>query len=312
MTKTKKSGGKKDGGSSKQLPWRKVLWRKNESQFFLDNYVSDSFFANLRVNQCLNQYSMRGMYQIVSHLLQYLFTIILFGLTWWNFYTDDREGLSEQAHEVVNDKGIFGIILNSGRMLVPVMVVSFARRDPTLSELLRPRSILCICGWLWFLAPISRTLTKSWSEDTIYTFVCLLAFFHLITADLTLKLVGPEKSFVFNSAFLLAVLLASRLSGAGALAIQLVAVELFAVFPAVRRVLFTNLPTIYFFVLTPVMFVAVMYHLASDELFCLRFLLAMVVAVIAVPCTLLLLASQRFKLAIQGPWDIPKTHINLN
>ena len=172
--------------------------------------------------------------------------------------------------------------------------------------------LLCICGWLWFLAPISRTLTKSWSEDTIYTMVCLLAFFHLITADLTLKRVGPEKSFVFNSAFFLAVLLASRLSAAGALAIQLVAVELFAVFPAVRRVLFTNLPSIYFYALTPTMFAAVLYQLTSYELFFLRFLLTTLVAIIAVPCPLLLLASQRFKLAIQGPWDIPKTHIHLN
>ena len=133
---------KKINSGESDPPWRKVLWRKNNSAFFPDNYVSDSFFANLRVNQCLNQYSWQGMYTVVCHLLQYLFTVIWFGLTWWDLYTDDSNRSKDDGDDVIDadGRGILGVIWNSGRLLVPVIVVPFARKDPTLSELLRPRS----------------------------------------------------------------------------------------------------------------------------------------------------------------------------
>ncbi|CAN0079611.1 unnamed protein product [Pylaiella littoralis] len=159
---------------------------------------------------------------------------------------------------------------------------------------------------LRIMAPVLRTLTVSYSDDTIYALAVTLSFLHLAFHDYSYANTASghfQGTLSLNAAIFAAVLLASRLeSNEKVFGLVLFALELFAFFPLARREVKRHslllhasvtsamvLPTgLLLFLRHPTLFTA---YLGT-------------VVLVTVACPLWLLRVQRYKLRIEGPWDI--------
>ncbi|CAM9748301.1 unnamed protein product [Hapterophycus canaliculatus] len=176
---------------------------------------------------------------------------------------------------------------------------------------------------LRIMAPVLRTLTVSYSDDTIYALTVTLSFLHLAFHDYSYANtasghfqarylwrdeglrggIGTAGTLSLNAAIFAAVLLASRLeSNEKVFGLVLFALELFAFLPLARREVKRHslllhasvtsamvLPTgLLLFLRHPTLFTA---YLST-------------VVLVTVACPLWLLRVQRYKLRIEGPWDI--------
>eukprot|EP00904_Undaria_pinnatifida_P005674 jgi/Undpi1/2236/HiC_scaffold_12.g05622.m1 len=159
---------------------------------------------------------------------------------------------------------------------------------------------------LRIMAPVLRTLTVSYSDDTIYALAVTLSFLHLAFHDYSYANTASglfQGTLSLNAAIFAAVLLASRLeSNEKVFGLVLFALELFAFFPLARREVKKHslllhasvtsamvLPTgLLLFLRHPTLFTA---YVAT-------------VILVTVACPLWLLRVQQYKLRIEGPWDI--------
>ncbi|CAM9132215.1 unnamed protein product [Scytosiphon promiscuus] len=159
---------------------------------------------------------------------------------------------------------------------------------------------------LRIMAPVLRTLTVSYSDDTIYALAVTLSFLHLAFHDYSYANTASghfQGTLSLNAAIFAAVLLASRLeSNEKVFGLVLFALELFAFLPLARREVKRHslllhasvtsamvLPTgLLLFLRHPTLFTA---YLST-------------VVLVTVACPLWLLRVQRYKLRIEGPWDI--------
>ncbi|CAM9921966.1 unnamed protein product, partial [Phaeothamnion confervicola] len=156
------------------------------------------------------------------------------------------------------------------------------------------------------MAPVLRTLTVSYSDDTIYALAITLSALHLAFHDYSYaNSASPHfrGTLSLNAAMFATVLLASRLeSNESVFALVLFAIELFAFFPLARhRVRQRSLRA--HLVGTAIMVTAAggLLLLRDATLFTV---FAGTVAFVSFACPLWLVSIQRHKWSIQGPWDI--------
>eukprot|EP00752_Nemacystus_decipiens_P007826 g6991.t1 len=160
---------------------------------------------------------------------------------------------------------------------------------------------------LRIMAPVLRTLTVSYSDDTIYALAVTLSFLHLAFHDYSYANTTASGHFQgtlsLNAAIFAAVLLASRLeSNEKVFGLVLFALELFAFFPLARREVKRHSLLLHASVTSAVVLpTGLLLFLRHPTLFTAY---VGTVVLITVACPLWLLRVQRYKLRIEGPWDI--------
>ncbi|CAM9255245.1 unnamed protein product [Ectocarpus fasciculatus] len=167
---------------------------------------------------------------------------------------------------------------------------------------------------LRIMAPVLRTLTVSYSDDTIYALAVTLGFLHLAFHDYSYANTSSSGHFQaralqrmgtlsLNAAIFAAVLLASRLeSNEKVFGLVLFALELFAFFPLARREVKRHSLLLHASVTSAMVLpTGLLLYLRHPTLFTAYL---GTVVLVTVACPLWLLRVQRYKLRIEGPWDI--------
>jgi phosphatidylinositol glycan class C protein len=157
------------------------------------------------------------------------------------------------------------------------------------------------------VSPVIRSLTLSYSNDTIWAWSLTLFATHIITQDysfLSGRSEQPSSSAALslNAAVFATVLLVSRLeSSAHAFAILCLAFELFGLSPIVRRDLKASSPDMH------IALTVLLYVMAASLLFplstpiAITYLVGLPFIVFGSPAWLILI--QKYKSEIIGPWD---------
>eukprot|EP00753_Platysulcus_tardus_P001196 PLAT1115.2.p1 GENE.PLAT1115.2~~PLAT1115.2.p1 ORF type:complete len:168 (-),score=59.48 PLAT1115.2:119-622(-) len=157
-------------------------------------------------------------------------------------------------------------------------------------------------------SPVLRTLTSSFSDDTIWALSITLGFVHLFFSDYGFlnrarRSAHSGNSLALNAAIFASVLLVSRLpSNELVFACMALAVELFALLPLVAHAIHMASWTAHLlFTYSFATAVAVALGAVSAVLLA-AFLAAL--AFVNVLCPLWLLWSQKFKAVLSAQWDI--------
>lgn len=170
-------------------------------------------------------------------------------------------------------------------------------------------TIYLLAGTLVVLAPVMRTLTESYSDDTVAFLVMLLFSVHVVFHEYRMRpmFTGAGSMLSLNAGIFASVLLASRMSsdvyvfeilGLGAL--------LLVCFPALRQFLMREserlntvlagiMVLVAFILLLPLSTTVATVYIGS-------------VGFIGFVCPFGLILVQRYKLKINGPWDIASIH----
>lgn len=204
-----------------------------------------------------------------------------------------------------------------------------------LAACMYPRKMLCpvtlfsSLGWLSLCAaslrvisPVLRTLTVSFSDDTIYALALTFSGLHLVFHDYASQaaapptdveteddmLVSPDQfhgTFALNAALFAAVLLASRLdSNELVFAFVLLAIELFAFFPLARHLAWRRSTALHLLLTLGLVGIATAALAAAPERRALLVLYVVVVGFVSLVCPLWLQYIHKWKFVIQGPWDV--------
>ncbi|XP_030853646.1 phosphatidylinositol N-acetylglucosaminyltransferase subunit C [Strongylocentrotus purpuratus] len=271
--------------------WAKILYRE---QGVPDNYVDDSFLDELKKNLHTRTYE------------------------YWN---------------VVYETGVVTQQLSSVCMFVVAYIFMFTGR-------LSPSSLLCVSGWLtlcgypvfrWLersddkvkvqrsalddlrsscifltfsfgMSPILKTLTDSISTDTIYAMTVFMLLGNLIFYDYGTTKVVASQHLSLNASIFASVCLASRLpTTLHAFATVILAMQLFALWPTLRKRLKKEVPWTH----------SIMTWVSAGVAFIALYSVTVVPAIafglahlfITYICPLWLIRLQPYKNNIHGPWD---------
>jgi len=282
-------------GSSKKvttLPrWRKILYEK---QPYEDNYTDETFLNALVKNANFSSYSFTEVIQGSTLVTQQISTVALFVILF--LYTLN--------HAISISSLIWlQIITFSIGFTIRILTDPLFNVESFFTAL---RTLVLLFGSLFSLSPVLRTLTNSFSDDTITSCTSLLLVVHLFFHDYG-YVNGDSEKFTapvsLNGVMFASVLLGSRLpSNMHAFVLISIAIEMFALFPIMRHylkkysVMCHNSLTAFMALLTFILFfpisttVAVLYGLSM--LF------------ISIGCPFwLVFKIQKYKNEINGPWD---------
>lgn len=160
--------------------------------------------------------------------------------------------------------------------------------------------VLLVYGSVLSLAPVMRLLTDSFSDDTIWALVALLLALHLVF--FAYGAAADTNPMSLNAAIFASVLLGSRLaSTAHVFGLISVAIQLFALFPLLRRNLRVYSPSAY--VALVWLLNIVVLTLAARVSTLLGALFAAALVAITFLSPMWLMSIQRYKNEINGPWD---------
>eukprot|EP00747_Dinoflagellata_sp_TGD_P021731 gnl/TRDRNA2_/TRDRNA2_128668_c0_seq1.p1 gnl/TRDRNA2_/TRDRNA2_128668_c0~~gnl/TRDRNA2_/TRDRNA2_128668_c0_seq1.p1 ORF type:complete len:355 (+),score=53.91 gnl/TRDRNA2_/TRDRNA2_128668_c0_seq1:91-1155(+) len=280
--------------SARKPPWQKVLYLR---QPYEDSYVDGTFLDSLVLNANLQRYEYLAMCQGAMTVVQQLCLVCIFVCVWSRV----KDGLwSHRALLAVDffaPSALYGLaLICHGRGL--------KRKRDLMCDAWR---VVCAVAPLWVMSPMLRTLTGSWSDDTIVAMTFGLLTVHIALYDYGLGRGGgaptlPGGAVALNAAMLAATILASRLGTADQVfAFMSFAMEIFAFLPLPSLWLRACAPRLHTLALTPVV------ALTAAGLLGRRRPVAVLFAVLVSVGFLgpaLLLWAQRYKAYIQGPWDV--------
>jgi len=168
---------------------------------------------------------------------------------------------------------------------------------------------------LMALSPVLRTLSAATSSDSIWALSAALFALNALLADYTPVRLGGQVQerltsvLSMNAAVSSSVVLASRLSDdLSVFALTLFAVQLFALFPILRRRLQATSPVLQAAI--TLMLSSASIHLTAQLSSSLSFIFAAVLAFVVVVAPGVLVWAQRFKNEIRGPWDVAVPKVN--
>jgi phosphatidylinositol glycan class C protein len=147
-----------------EVQWERVLWKQ---QPFEDNFVPDSFLDSLVVNAKVSSYALQELVIDSVAISQQLAALVLLILV---FTALLDKTLSLQLLLVID-----GILLFAG-----LAICSWLDSAAFFKTLGRAVLLSCI---LAMFSPILKTLTSSYSADTIWALTFLFCFLHLMTHD---------------------------------------------------------------------------------------------------------------------------------
>lgn len=279
------------------MPWRKVLY---DRQPYEDNYVDASFLDSLILNANVQRYEYASMCLQASAVAQQISIVVCFLC------------VSSRAQ-----RGVWGCdellrldatLLAAGYALrvacrrMEACGTAAAAADVAANAARDIWRGVLMAAPLWVLAPTLRTLTRSWSDDTIVSLTIGLLMVHTLLHDYggTSRMAGGAGA--LNAAMLAATIAASRLeSDDEVFAFIALAIELFAFLPWLSWQLRRAAPRAHAILLTPLLAASAVALLGLGWT-AVAFLAVLTVVGLLAPAVLLWL--QRYKFEIQGPWDI--------
>lgn len=296
--------------------WRKILYEK---QAYPDNYVDVSFLELLLLNAKPVSYSyweaVSGSLLVTQRLLLVALFVCAFLLT-----LDERMSVNVL------------IVVNAGLLIAGYAVFLGLGPSPPrtgaggeesgegdepqraqegwgVRDALRnnARTLAIVYITLLIVSPVLKTLTDSFSNDTIWALSSLFMVLHLLSADYAgsggdLPSV-QHAPFSFNAAIFASVLLVSRLASAiQVFALITFAIELFALAPLLIHRLHTRArPTSLALMLVQATAVIALFVLAYSVFLGVAFGALLLFVTFIAPGGLLLI--RRYKNTINGPWD---------
>ncbi|KAI0936332.1 hypothetical protein AcV5_004499 [Taiwanofungus camphoratus] len=290
-------------GEAWEAEWERLLWK---SKLYPDNYVPQSFLSSLSRNSNFKAYTYWYLVIASCAISQHLATIFTF--------------LAIFVH--LNERRLDPRILvwaSVGGFVVGFLVWELLDCQSTISRNVNSnraktvKSSILVFLALMSLSPVLRTLTAATSSDSIWALSASLFTLNALLADYTaLKHGGHHRERLssvlsMNAAISSSVVLASRLSDdLSVFAVMLFSVQLFALFPMLRRRLQNSYIILRIF-LTLVLCGSSLFLTASLSRTATCLFLASFAFVTFIAPGILVWA-QRFKNEIRGTWDpaVPK------
>jgi phosphatidylinositol glycan class C protein len=275
-------------------PWRKIL---HEAQPYEDDYVDHTFLEELVKNANVQARSFAYFAGNSVAVTQQVSAMVIFHTVFMEMLWGS---LSYQALTGIN------VLLLSLELMVRRTLDPSA---PDLFSTIRARMVLI--ALLWVLSPVLLSLTKSYSDDTIWAQAIALSILHLFFHDYYFinfpvthaKFNAPV---ALNAALFASVLHASRLEDyQSVFALMLFAIVLFAFFPISCHFIKQSSMTSHISLAISLFAIAVSLLLRRSFACCIAF--TTVVALISFVCPAWLIVAQKhYKDEIHGPWDIAK------
>jgi phosphatidylinositol glycan class C protein len=350
--------------------WKRVLYEKNGD--FPDNYTPDSFLSSLSVNMDLKIYEyIPSMRETVKAVSIHACLIPIFFILYYLLRSEQLNPMYLIAIDIIllvsgyaareyvirhllsltvfsNSVNTFGFAsprTQSGASAMPSdgassipspqqawIKPSVATNDPQWFLLRDLQRAFLVFGTVYILSPLLRTLTRSWSEDTIlaiavsmfivhlifhdYTFVSKtktsLEYWHQLRGDvdrITRSWKKVDHSVALNAIIFSAIVLASRLhSFESVFGFVFFSMTAFAFLPFVLKLINLENPDIFLVTVCPgaVILTSLFMYLITGVLLTVVFT-ALLVFVVFV-CPYVLVKSFSLKKTIKGPWDI--AHVN--
>ncbi|KAK9380167.1 phosphatidylinositol N-acetylglucosaminyltransferase subunit C [Kockiozyma suomiensis] len=274
----------------RKRPWRKLLW---VHQPYPDNYVDVSFLSQLKRNMHVQQYSFWALSSDSTVIISHVSTVALFVCVFVVIYNFDWNPA-------------WFAFSGSGFTLIGYFVWDYLGNNTT-SRTATSKSALLIVSTLLGLSPVLKSLTQSTSSDSIWAISVWLFLLNIFFHDYS---VGPRKTvpptLSTNLAIAAAIVLASRLSTTlSVFSFLLFSIELFGLFPIFSRWLRSYsfighlILTAFLIITTEIGMLRIGGLWASGIWFA-----AMLSAAFIAPGWLI--ALQKYKNEIQGPWDPAK------
>eukprot|EP01132_Coremiostelium_polycephalum_P001311 gene1311-1655_t len=272
-----------------------LVWRKNlyEKQAFPDNYTDDSFLVGLVQNANFVRYDFWTVVLDSFTVSQQITGVVLFVIVFF--------------HSLKHTLTLPFLVSMAAAFLIIGYIV-FIIIDPSSNFHSVKDSILLVIllfGTVYGLSPVLRTLTNSFSDDTIWalTFILLLAhlFFHDYgyTNNESIRFSAPVS---LNAAIFASVLLGSRLaSNIHVFVLISYAIETFALFPIVRHHLKRHSLELHVG-LTIILCITCSSLLLGMSTF-LALIYIGIIMTITFVCPIWLIFIQKYKNEINGPWD---------
>ncbi|KAA8915229.1 hypothetical protein TRICI_002586 [Trichomonascus ciferrii] len=274
-----------------EKPWRKLLWVK---QPYPDNYVDVSFLSQLKRNTNVRPYSYWTLTADSSVILLHLTSVALFGETFVGIYNRGwNPGWIVSCSTVLTVAGVvvWDLLNPKGRH----------DRATTL------KSSFLILFTILALSPVLKSLTQSTSSDSIWSLACWLCFANICFHDYSFvprKEFGPMLS--TNLALSAAIVLASRLpTTLSVFCFVLFSIQLFGVFPSFALWVRMTYSKCHWVLLISMIFITDLgLVLLGGGAALVAWVSIQILVCFGLPGWLL--ALQKYKNEIQGPWDPAK------
>ncbi|KZT74637.1 phosphatidylinositol N-acetylglucosaminyltransferase [Daedalea quercina L-15889] len=289
--------------------WERVLWKQKT---YPDNYVPKSFLSSLSKNANFRPYTYWYLVRSSFAITQHLATVVVFVSI---FVHLNERRLDPRALVWASIGAFLGgwsvwEVLNCCSSSV---TSSGASANATRAKIIKS-SILVFLA-LMSVSPVLRTLTAATSSDSIWALSACLFVLNTLLADYTTMPLDAHlrerltSVLSMNAAISSSVVLASRLpSDLSVFGLMLVSVQLFALFPVLRRRLQAG-PAI---VQTSVTLVLCLSSILSAESVS-RTATGLVMAAFAAVTFVapgVLVWAQKYKNEIRGTWDPAVPRVN--
>ncbi|XP_022107077.1 phosphatidylinositol N-acetylglucosaminyltransferase subunit C-like [Acanthaster planci] len=269
--------------------WQKVLYK---DQGVPDNYVDESFLRELK-----NKVTLYDLpYVIVESgvVTQQISSICLFVVL---FIYMEQELLLP-----VNLLYINAALSLLGYAAHDIVDGGQDRKESSRSRLDDLKSTAIFVAFSYGLSPILKTLTDTISTDTIYAMTVFMLLGNLLFHDYASAETRARRSVSLNASIFASVCLASRLpSTLHAFATVTVAMQLFALWPELRRKLKVHFPRTQIPLTLGSSLIALCAVASVSHVGAIILILVHLAVTFLVPICLIRL--QQFKNNIHGPWD---------
>ncbi|CAD5116890.1 DgyrCDS5734 [Dimorphilus gyrociliatus] len=271
--------------------WRKVLY---EDQGVPDDYVDDSFLEELRKNLYIRDYEYWSVVAESGVVTQHISCVALFVVVF--VYMDENRLSPETLFIFSLFCALLGYYMNNFMEQRNFRIWSRRTRWDDL------KTVIIILAFSGGLSPVLMTLTDTISTDTVYAMTAFMLLANILFHDYGANAAMVSDSLSFNAGIFASVCLASRLETTWhAFATVTLAIELFALWPVLRRKLKTHYQR------SQVALPLLMGTVASMAIWSVSITCAIVFisfqVFVSFACPAWLLNMQRFKNNIHGPWD---------
>jgi len=292
-------------GEEWEAGWERALWKRNAHP---DNYVPQSFLSSLSKNPNFKPYTYWYLVLASCSINQHLATIFLFLVVFIllkECYLDGRVLVWISIGSFITGYIIWEVL--------HCYIKSWLSRSTDRTK--AAKSSILVFLALLSLSPVLRTLTAATSSDSIWALSASLLILNALLADYTaLKSENHHRERLtsvlsMNAAISSSVVLASRLSDdLSVFALMLFSVQLFALFPMLRRRLQSGPKAVQVAMTVALCSTSVLSALSISSTATYIFVSTYVFVAFIAPGVLVW--AQRFKNEIRGTWDpaVPKVY----
>ncbi|EPT04313.1 hypothetical protein FOMPIDRAFT_1021975 [Fomitopsis schrenkii] len=289
--------------------WERVLWKKKP---YPDNYVPKTFLSSLSKNPNFRPYSYWTLVQYSFAVTQHLASIVIFVA----IFVHLNERRLDPRALIWASIGAFLAGWSVWEFLDCCSNVEACRSVPASTTRTKVvKSSILVFLALMSVSPVLRTLTAATSSDSIWAISACLFILNALLADYTAMPLDTHlrerltSVLSMNAAISSSVVLASRLpSDLSVFGLMLISVQLFALFPMLRRRLQAG-PAI---VQTSVTFALCLWAIVSADSVS-RTATGVVGAAFAAVTFVapgVLVWAQKYKNEIRGTWDPAVPRVN--